>query len=79
MKIIDRIKMHLNESFSAKLKEAFEEKFEGVEIDTFWSIFAGRMVTNREDGQEFTPEQHSFIDGFSKAWLDATAVVLQAA
>lgn len=74
MKIRERIASEAREAFTGKLKAAFEAKF-NVTINSRWAIMSERLVTERIDGKDFTPEQICFIGGFEAAWLAYSAIV----
>lgn len=62
----------INDGFSEALSERFVGAF-SVKVETAWSIFEMRSVTTREDGKQFTPEQHAWIGAFESGYLAAIA------
>lgn len=76
MRKLEKMHRELNEKFSAALASQMAGKF-GVCVETRWDLFAGTLVTERSDGQDFTPEQHQYLHGFSEGYAAAmTAVFL---
>lgn len=67
----------LRERFTEALREDFAAKFDGREITTTYNIFHSCYVSTPDDGEDFTPEQISFISGYETAWLKATNVVAE--
>ncbi len=47
---------------------AFSQRFK-VEIETAWNIFSNSLVSSRRDGQDFTPEQKAWLDGWNDRGL----------
>lgn len=49
-----------------RMNSAFKWQF-GVGLEQEYNLFAGRMVSTREDEQDFTPEQVAWLKGFEAA------------
>jgi len=60
----------INDGFQEALHIAFKDKF-GVALVTWFNIIEMRYVTEREDEQPLTQEQHAFIEAFEKGYLAA--------
>lgn len=60
----------LNAEFRNDLPVAFLGRY-GIEIETAYNLFAGKLQTNRVDGEDFTPEQKLFIEAFEYGYLKA--------
>lgn len=67
---IEKCHRKINDAFSNKLSEDFREKFQR-EIETRFSIFSMSLVSTPTDGEEFTPEQHAWVDAYSAGYLAA--------
>lgn len=76
MSKLDKMRKELENSFTAELHAAFEKKF-GLKIDTTFDLLGGfQMVTRLESGEQFTIDQHAFIQGWSEAFGKAINMVL---
>ena len=64
----------LNEDFRTKIVEAMKEKF-GIEVENEFSIFDMRLHTTRVDGEDFTAEQHAYLEAFSTGFGEAMNLV----
>lgn len=74
MKMRDRITRHLNLRFRDELIREMHHRF-GIAVESNWSLFAGRLVTTRIDGQDFTPEQHAYLAAWSAGFDRAMCIV----
>lgn len=65
-------KMHkqMNDNFYDELPTTVREKF-NIEIETHFHFCNLSLVSTRIDGEEFTPEQKLFIQGFELGYLSA--------
>lgn len=59
----------MSEDFSRRMAERFELKFD-LKLETFWNIFLNRLVSEREDGEPFTPEHVAWIAGYEAGYQD---------
>ncbi len=76
MSKLDKMRKELENSFTAELHAAFEAKF-GLKIDTTFDLLGSfQMVTRLASGNQFTPEQHAFIQGWSEGFGKAINMVL---
>ena len=75
MSKLDKMRRELENAFRDKLHAAFQAKYSLV-LETHFSLMAFAMVSVRADGQDFTPEQHAFIGGYSEAFGAAIGMVL---
>lgn len=67
---IEKCQRKINDAFSGKLSEDFREKFQR-EIETRFSIFSMALVSTPTDGEDFTPEQHAWVEAYSVGYLAA--------
>jgi hypothetical protein len=65
----------LAESFKQELHAAFQAKY-GVALETEFNIFSMQLISKLPDGQDFTPEQHAFVGGYSEGYNKAMALVM---
>lgn len=69
MRKLEKMAETLNNDFKHQLAEAMREKYEGMEVSTHFDFLgSGQYVSVREDGEDFTPEQHAFLAGFSEGY-----------
>lgn len=66
----DRAYIRLNDRFRDVLTEAVRAKF-GIEVEHEYAFLAGRLITTRTDGADFTPEQLAFIGAYSDGYTAA--------
>jgi hypothetical protein len=71
---LEKMARELNDNFSEKMNAAFLEKF-GVALNTSFSLMSMSLVSSREDGQDMTPEQRSFAEGYSEGYATAMGMV----
>lgn len=64
----------LNEQFRDNLKAEFLKRFE-IELKTEFNIFSFALVSQREDGEPMTSEQHHFVAGYSDGYGTAMQFV----
>lgn len=72
---LDKMRKELENQFRDTLHAAFHEKY-GATLTTHFNIFSMQLISEREDGQEFTPEQHAYINGWSDGYSKAVNTVL---
>jgi len=74
MRIVDKISKALSDQARPLVDLAMKEKF-GIETRTCWDFFSDKLVTDRVDGQNFTPKQFAYLAGFSEGYAAAMGVV----
>lgn len=67
---LEKMASQLNENYRMILPEKFTEKF-GLTISTTFNIFTMSLISTRDDGQDFSPEQAEFIMSFESGYLAA--------
>jgi hypothetical protein len=67
---IDRVMRRLNDEFRDALAAKVREKF-AIDVETSWAFLADRIVTERADGEPFTPEQMAYLEAFEAGYLAA--------
>ena len=72
---LDKMRRELENEFRDALHAAFYEKYK-AHLSTQFNIFTMQLVSEREDRQDFTPEQHAFITGWSDGYGKAVNMVL---
>ena len=72
---LTNMRRELEKEFQTALHEAFMKKF-SVQIETSFSIFTMETVSKRVDGQDFTIDEHAFIQGWSDGYGKAVNMVL---
>lgn len=72
---LTKMRRELENEFTAALHEAFMKKF-SVQIETSFSIFTMETISKRADGQDFTIDEHAFIQGWSDGYGKAISIVL---
>jgi len=75
----ERLNRQVNDEFREQLAAKFAERFDGIEVESQFNILSMRLVTERKDGEAFTPEQAAWIAafeaGYSAAWSVGLAAV----
>lgn len=78
MKLSERTMMkldrHIGNQYVDRLGEAFKAKFGAELVTTYNILIVG--YTSHIEGRYFTPEELSFINGFSDGYLAAQAALL---
>jgi L-cystine uptake protein TcyP (sodium:dicarboxylate symporter family) len=64
----------VNNAFSEKLNAAFKAKF-GIALTTGANLFSMTLVSQREDDEDFTPEQRDWIAAYSDGYAAALKLV----
>lgn len=64
----------LNEEFRYRLEHEFKVMY-GEDITTKWDILSGEIVSTKNNGDGFSPEQHIFLRAFESGYLSAMKVV----
>lgn len=72
---IEKAERLLNNSFPDLLRDKFAEHFNGLIVETRWSVFSMQLVTTLESGDDFTPEQYQWVAAFSEGYSAALVVV----
>ena len=67
----------LNENFRVCLDTEFEKQF-GVNLVTEFNIFSMQLVSYREDEEDLTEEQMTFVKGYSEGYTTAMVQVREA-
>lgn len=76
MSKLDKMRKELENSFKQELHEAFFAKF-GLKIVTIFDLLGSfQMVTRLESGEQFTLDQHAFIQGWSEGYGKAINMLL---
>lgn len=75
MSKLDNMRRELENAFRDNLHTAFQAKY-SLALETTFSLMLFSMVSVRADGEDFTPEQHAFISGYSDAFGAAIGMVL---
>lgn len=76
MSKLDKMRKELENSFTAELHAAFEAKF-GEKIETTFDLLGSfQMVTRLASGEQFTMDQHAFIQGWSEGFGKAINMIL---
>jgi len=71
---VEKLADKLNSDFRDKIIVAMREKFD-LNVENNFSIFDMRLHTTRTDGQDFTTEQHAYLDGFSTGFGEAMDLI----
>lgn len=71
---LEKMANKLNDDFRGKIVEAMQAKF-GLEVENNFSIFDMRLHTSRVDGEDFTPEQHAYLEAYSTGFGQAMSIV----
>lgn len=61
-------------AFRGELKDAVSSKF-GVEIETYYDVFAMRLVSRRVDGKDFSESEVAYVEAFESGYIAAWNVV----
>lgn len=72
---LDKMRRELESEFRDALHAAFYEKYK-ANLSTQFNIFTMQLVSEREDCQDFTQEQHAFIAGWSDGYGKAVNMVM---
>lgn len=57
------------DDFYRRMAERFQIKFE-AKIETHYNIFLCCVISERSDGEPFTPEQAAWISGYEDGYQD---------
>jgi hypothetical protein len=72
---LDKMRQELENEFRDNLHKAFYEKYK-THLTTEFNIFSMQLMSTREDRQDFTEEQHTFVAGYSEGYGKAISMVL---
>lgn len=75
MSKLNNMRRELENEFQRALHAAFTAKF-GMEIKTEFNLFSMQTISTRVDGQDFTPDEHAYIQGWSEGYGKAVNLVL---
>ena len=67
---VEKIAKQMNDSFKTHLHSYMLRKH-NIEVRTSYNFLAGVLITVREDGEAFTPEQKETIVAFEDGYLAA--------
>jgi hypothetical protein len=71
---LEKMARELNDRFRGELDFAFLSRF-GVVLVTEWNFISFNLVSGREDGEDMTTEQRSFVTGYSEGYSKAMGMV----
>ena len=74
---LQRYHSRINDNFKERLKNAFAEKFSGLEIETAFNIFSMQLISERSDGKKFTKEQHAWVGAYSDGYAEAMGQIIE--
>jgi len=75
MSKLNNMRKELENEFRDALHAAFAAKF-SVEITTEFNIFSMETISKRVDGQDFTMDEHAYIQSWSDGYGKAVNLVL---
>lgn len=75
MRKLDKMANVLHDEFREHLAAAMAAKFDGLEVETHANIWQMRLVTTRADGEDFTPEQMTWMEAWSEGYSKALELV----
>jgi len=75
MSKLSNMRREMQDAFRDALHAAFAAKF-SVEITTEFNIFSMETISKRADGQDFTIDEHAYIQGWSDGYGKAINLVV---
>lgn len=77
MRKIEKVAQLLNDDFRDHLRARMLDKF-GITVKTEYAFLADRLITTREYGADFTPEELTYLEAWSDGYGKALDLVRSA-
>lgn len=71
MKKVEKMRKKLNDNFRECLNEAFQNKFDGLQLETVWNFSSMNLVSYLANGEDLTEPQIAWIQCYSDGYRDA--------